>query len=76
MTAARRGSRAAEQAEQFLSTLLPSALSSRVNFRVGHYMVVMLSLCALLATVMGMVYMQETAFPLSGALSDLLHRRL
>lgn len=58
-------SRAAEQAEQFLSTLLPSALSSRVNFRVGHYMVVTLSLCALLATVMGMVYTQETALPFS-----------
>jgi len=55
------GSRAAEQVEQFLHTLLPSALSSRVNFRVGHYMVVALSLCALLATVMGMVYTQETA---------------
>ncbi|MDO9164870.1 MAG: ATP-binding protein, partial [Rhodoferax sp.] len=58
-------SRAAEQAEQFLSNLLPSALSSRVNFRVGHYMVVTLSLCALLATVMGMVYTQETALPLA-----------
>jgi signal transduction histidine kinase/purine-cytosine permease-like protein/ActR/RegA family two-component response regulator len=65
-------SRAAEQAEEFLSKLLPSALSSRVNFRVGHYMVVMLSLCALLATVMGMVYMQETTFQLSGDLSGLL----
>ena len=58
------GSRAAEQAEQFLGFLLPSALSSRVNFRVGHYMVVTLSLCALLVTVMGMVYTQETALPL------------
>ncbi|MCZ8254862.1 MAG: hybrid sensor histidine kinase/response regulator, partial [Polaromonas sp.] len=65
-------SRAAEQAEQFLTTLLPSALSGRVNFRVGHYMVVTLSLCALLATVMGMVYTQETAFALSGDLSSLL----
>ncbi|MFI5446895.1 ATP-binding protein [Polaromonas sp. UC242_47] len=58
------GSRAAEQAEQFLGMLLPGALSRRVNFRVGHYLVVMLSLCALLATVMGMVYTQETALPL------------
>lgn len=60
-------SRAAEQAEQFLGSLLPSGLSSRVNFRVGHYMVVMLSLCALLATVMGMVYTQETTLDLSAA---------
>lgn len=57
------GSRAAEQAEQFLSRLLPGALSSRVNFRVGHYMVVTLSLCALLVTVLGMVYAQEAALP-------------
>jgi signal transduction histidine kinase/purine-cytosine permease-like protein/DNA-binding NarL/FixJ family response regulator len=58
-------SRAAEQAENFLTALLPGALSRRVNFRVGHYMVVMLSLCALLATVMGMVYSQETIAALS-----------
>jgi len=57
------GSRAAEQAEQLLGFLLPQALSSRINFRAGHYFVVTLSLCALLATVMGMVYLQETALP-------------
>ncbi|MBU3899992.1 MAG: response regulator [Gammaproteobacteria bacterium] len=57
------GSRAAEQAEQLLGFLLPQALSSRINFRAGHYLVVALSLCALLATVMGMVYLQETALP-------------
>ena len=65
-------SRAAEQAEQFLSALLPSYLSSRVNFRVGHYLVVTLSLCALLATVMGMVYMQEMALPLLTSPADML----
>lgn len=54
-------SRAAEQAEFFLTALLPSALSRRVNFRLGHYLVVSLSLCALLTTVMGLVYTQEAA---------------
>jgi signal transduction histidine kinase/CheY-like chemotaxis protein len=68
----KKRSRAAEQAEDFLSTLLPSALSSRVNFRVCHFIVVMLSLCALLATVMGMVYMQETTLPPAVDLSGLL----
>jgi signal transduction histidine kinase/purine-cytosine permease-like protein/ActR/RegA family two-component response regulator len=68
----KKRSRAAEQAEDFLSTLLPSALSSRVNFRVGHFIVVMLSLCALLATVMGMVYLQETSLPPAVDLSGLL----
>jgi signal transduction histidine kinase/CheY-like chemotaxis protein/purine-cytosine permease-like protein len=54
-------SRAAEQAEHWLSAMLPRALSKRVNFRAGHFLVVTLSLCVLLATVMGMVYSQEMA---------------
>ena len=53
------GSRAAEQAEGLLTSLLPASLSNRVNFRVGHYLVVALSLCTLLAVVMAMVYTQE-----------------
>ncbi len=61
------GSRAAEQAEHFLSALLPHWLSRKVNFRAGHYMIVVLSLSALLAAVMGMVFLQEAALP---ALSD------
>ncbi|MBU0587710.1 MAG: response regulator [Gammaproteobacteria bacterium] len=70
------GSRAAQQAEHFISSLLPSYLSTRVNFRVGHYLVVMLSLCALLATVMGMVYMQEISHPPSADPTELLHSAL
>jgi signal transduction histidine kinase/CheY-like chemotaxis protein/purine-cytosine permease-like protein len=53
------GSRAAEQAERVLTTLLPIAISRRVNFRVAHYLVVFLSLTLLLLTVMGVVYIQE-----------------
>jgi signal transduction histidine kinase/CheY-like chemotaxis protein/purine-cytosine permease-like protein len=53
------GSRAAEQVEGLLTSLLPRELSSRVNFRVGHYLVVALSLCVLLAALMGTVYTQE-----------------
>jgi signal transduction histidine kinase/purine-cytosine permease-like protein/DNA-binding NarL/FixJ family response regulator len=59
------GSRAAEQAEGLLTSLLPASLSNRVNFRVGHYLVVALSLCALLVVVMGMVYTQEVSPDLS-----------
>lgn len=59
------GSRAAEQAEGLLTRLLPPQLSKRVNFRVGHYLVVTLSLCALLVTVMGMVYTQEVVLTAS-----------
>ena len=65
-------SRAAEQAEQLLVTLLPQGLSRRMNFRVGHYLVVMLSLCALLAAVMGIVYTQEAAMPLLTAPLEML----
>ena len=65
-------SRAAEQAGYFLGRLLPSALSRRVNFRVGHYIVVTLSFCALLATVMGMVYSQETANALPGDTAEIM----
>ncbi len=55
------GSRAAEQAEHFLSALLPHWLSRKVNFRAGHYLIVLLSFSALLAVVMAMVYLQEAA---------------
>jgi len=53
------GSAAAEQVEGLLTSLLPKELSTRVNFRVGHYLVVALSLCTLLAVLMSMVYTQE-----------------
>jgi signal transduction histidine kinase/CheY-like chemotaxis protein/purine-cytosine permease-like protein len=65
-------SRAAEQAEQFLTRLLPAKLASRVNFRVGHYLLVLLALCALLATVLGMVYSQELSVTATDAGADML----
>ncbi|MEI8170289.1 MAG: ATP-binding protein [Rhodoferax sp.] len=68
----KRGSRAGEQVEHWLGLLLPQALSRRLNFRVGHYFVVALSLCALLAAVMGMVYSQETARVLAADQSAML----
>ncbi|WP_431130721.1 hybrid sensor histidine kinase/response regulator [Variovorax paradoxus] len=53
-------SRAAEQMSSWLKALLPPALSGRLNFRVAHYLMVATSLVALVATVMGVVYAQET----------------
>jgi signal transduction histidine kinase/CheY-like chemotaxis protein/purine-cytosine permease-like protein len=61
------GSRAAEQAENFLTRLLPDSLSRKVNFRVGHYLVVIFSLSTLLAFVMGMVYLQQSSLAASHA---------
>ena len=52
-------SRAAEQVSGGLMTVLPTYLSKRVNFRVGHYLVVFLSIATLLAFVLGVVYYQE-----------------
>ena len=52
-------SRAAEQVSDALTAFLPVRLSRRINFRVGHYLVVFLSLAALLAFVLGVVYYQE-----------------
>jgi signal transduction histidine kinase/CheY-like chemotaxis protein len=52
-------SRAAEQVSDGLMAMLPVLLSKRINFRVGHYLVVFLSIAALLGFVLGVVYYQE-----------------
>jgi signal transduction histidine kinase/CheY-like chemotaxis protein len=54
------GSRAAEQVQGLFTALLPRALSRRINFRVTHYLIVLSSLGLLLATVLGIVYYQES----------------
>ncbi|HSV52112.1 MAG TPA: ATP-binding protein [Burkholderiaceae bacterium] len=52
-------SRSAEQMQDLLGKLLPPAVSQRINFRVTHYLVVLLSLAMLLTAVLGLVYYQE-----------------
>jgi signal transduction histidine kinase/DNA-binding NarL/FixJ family response regulator len=52
-------SRAAEQVRATLVSVLPPALSSRINFRVAHYLVAALSLVALFAVILGIVYEQH-----------------
>jgi signal transduction histidine kinase/CheY-like chemotaxis protein len=52
-------SRAAEQVSDALTALLPVPWSKRINFRVGHYLVIFLSLAAVLGFVLGVVYYQE-----------------
>jgi signal transduction histidine kinase/CheY-like chemotaxis protein/purine-cytosine permease-like protein len=53
-------SRAAEQVSDGLMAVLPRSLSQRINFRVGHYLVVFLSIAGMLGFVLGMVYYQES----------------
>ncbi len=53
--------RAADQVRQVLAALLPRRLSEAVNFRVAHYVVVVVSLIVLLAVILGVVYEQQGA---------------
>jgi signal transduction histidine kinase/CheY-like chemotaxis protein/purine-cytosine permease-like protein len=53
-------SRAADQLRQLLTAILPASLHNRFNFRVGQYFTVLLFLCAVMAFVLGVVYVQET----------------
>ncbi|MBV5285656.1 MAG: response regulator [Methyloversatilis discipulorum] len=50
---------AADQLHAFLNAILPVQLARRVNFRVGHFLVVFLSLTVLLAVIFGVVFYQE-----------------
>jgi signal transduction histidine kinase/purine-cytosine permease-like protein/DNA-binding NarL/FixJ family response regulator len=52
--------RAADQLRGWVSAWLPASWAGRINFRLGHYLAVLLSLCALMAFLMGVVYVQES----------------
>lgn len=54
------GSRASDQIRAVAAALLPRGWAARVNFRVGHYLMVLVSLCGVLAFLVGMVYVQES----------------
>ena len=62
--------RAADQVRAALARLLPARLSEAVNFRVAHYLVVVVSLLALLAVILGVVYEQQSALH-AGAMANL-----
>jgi len=53
--------RAADQVRAALAALLPRRFSRAVNFRVAHYLVVLVSLLVLLAVILGVVYEQQSA---------------
>ena len=52
-------SRVTEQVHAALTSVLPPTISQRINFRVAHYLVVALSLIALFAVILGVVYEQQ-----------------
>jgi signal transduction histidine kinase/CheY-like chemotaxis protein len=53
-------SRAVDQVRIWLATVLPQRMFARVNFRAGQFLAVWLSICAIMAFVIGMVYVQES----------------
>jgi signal transduction histidine kinase/purine-cytosine permease-like protein/DNA-binding NarL/FixJ family response regulator len=53
------GSRAADQLRAAAKRLLPRSWAVSVNFRLGHYLMVLLSLGAIVAFLLGVVYVQE-----------------
>jgi signal transduction histidine kinase/DNA-binding response OmpR family regulator len=65
----KNNARASEQLRGWLTVFLPQRLAVRVNFRVGQYFLVWLSICAVMAFLIGVVYVQES-LSMSG---NLLH---
>ena len=53
-------SRAIDQVRGWLAQVLPQRLMARVNFRAGQFLAVWLSISAILAFLIGMVYVQES----------------
>lgn len=63
----KKDARAGDQLRAVAAWLLPKQWMLKVNFRFGQYLFVMLSLCAVMAFLVGVVYVQEslnTAAPL------------
>lgn len=54
------GSRATDQLRSVVMALLPQHWASKVNFRVVQYLIVMLSLCSVMAFLVSVVYVQES----------------
>ncbi|MDB5848772.1 MAG: hybrid sensor histidine kinase/response regulator, partial [Rhodoferax sp.] len=54
------GSRATDQLRAVAALLLPRQWAVKVNFRLGQYVMVMLTLCAVMAFLVGVVYVQES----------------
>ncbi len=64
------GSRVTEQVRVALAAILPAAVSQRVNVRIAHYLVVLLSLITLVGMIVGVVHDRQAAT--SGAAEPLL----
>ena len=62
--------RTAEQVHAALVALLPVPLARRINFRVAHYLVVSVSLLALMGVILGVVWAQQSG--LNPALAEAL----
>ena len=54
------GSRATDQLRSVAALLLPRQWALKVNFRLGQYLMVVVSLCAVMVFLVGVVYVQES----------------
>lgn len=54
------GSRATDQLRSVAALLLPRKWALKVNFRLGQYLMVVVSLCAVMVFLVGVVYVQES----------------
>lgn len=53
-------SRAIDQVRALITAMLPRGLAVRINFRAGQFLTVWLSISAIMAVLIGMVYVQES----------------
>jgi signal transduction histidine kinase/CheY-like chemotaxis protein/purine-cytosine permease-like protein len=60
-------SRMTEQVQAAMADVLPAAIGRRINVRMAHYLVVSVSLIALVAVILGVVYEQHSVVPGSAA---------
>jgi signal transduction histidine kinase/CheY-like chemotaxis protein len=56
----KKGARAGDQLRAVAAWILPKQWIPKVNFRLGQYLFVMLSLCAVMAFLIGVIYVQES----------------
>lgn len=54
------GSRATDQLRAVAAMLLPRQWAAKVNFRLGQYLMVVVSLCSVMVFLVGVVYVQES----------------
>ena len=69
MDVCKKHSQASEQLLDAVAAIAPAALARRLNVRIGHFVVLLASLCAVIGLIVGLVYVQEQMSSGSDALA-------